>query len=246
MNPNPYGVSQPPSTQTIVSDPAVERAFITKVYTWMALALGITGLVATATASNPALMEWIFSTPFALLGVVAVQLIVVVALSAAVSRLSAGVATGLFIVYAALTGFTFSTLFFVYTAESIGTVFFITAGTFALVSVYGFVTKADLTKVGNLALMGLIGVVIASLVNLFLRSEAVYWIVTYLGVLVFVGLIAYQTQRLKLMANGNVTLGNSEEAVQMQSKASVMGALSLYLNFINLFLMLLRIFGNRR
>lgn len=242
---NPYGIGQP-SSPTTVADPAVERAFITKVYAWMALALGITGLVATATASNPELMAWIFETPFALLGIVAVQLIVVVVLSAAIHRLSTGMATGLFILYSALTGFTLSTLFFVYTAESIGVVFFITAGTFALVSIYGYITKADLTKVGNLAFMGLIGIILASLVNLFLRSEAVYWITTYLSVVVFIVLIAYHTQRIKRMAHGFAGADRDDHVQELQSKASVVGALSLYLSFINLFLNLLRIFGNRR
>lgn len=242
---NPYGIGQP-SSPTTVADPAVERAFVTKVYAWMALALGITGLVATATASNLELMAWIFETPFALVGIVAVQFIVVVVLSAVIHRLSTGMATGLFILYSALTGFTLSTLFFVYTAESIGVVFFITAGTFALVSIYGYITKADLTKVGNLAFMGLIGIILASLVNLFLRSEAVYWITTYLSVVVFVVLIAYYTQRIKRMAHGLAGADRDERVQELQSKASVVGALLLYLSFINLFLNLLRIFGSRR
>ncbi len=139
-------------------------------------------------------------------------------------------------------------MFLIYTAESIATVFFITAGMFAIVSTYGFVTKTDLTKVGNLALMALIGIIIASVVNIFLQSSALYWIVTYLGVIVFVGLIAYDTQRIKRMANGfaTATVDGEEQMVQLQSKATVIGALALYLDFINLFLMLLRILGNRR
>jgi FtsH-binding integral membrane protein len=213
----------------------------------MALALGITGLVATATASNEAFMASLVSGPFMLLLVLA-QLGVVLVLSLAVNKLSTSIATGLFIAYSALTGLTFSTLFLIYTAESIGTVFFITAGMFALVSTYGFVTKTDLTKVGSLAFMALIGIIIASIVNIFLQSTALYWIVTYVGVIVFVGLIAYDTQRLKRMANGFATakVNGEEQMVEVQSKAAVLGALSLYLNFINLFLMLLRIFGNRR
>lgn len=236
----PHELNRAAMTPAAVSDPAIERAFITRVYGWMAIALAITGLVATATAADPALMAWIFDMPLAVFGIVIVQLIIVVMLSAAVHRLSTGVATGLFIAYAALTGFTFSTLFYVYTAESIGVVFFITAGTFALVSLYGFTTKTDLTRVGNLAFMGLIGILLASLINFFLRNEAIYWIVTYVGVLVFVGLIASNTQRIKRMAYG---LGDDGE---LRSKASVVGALSLYLSFINLFLSLLRIFGNRK
>lgn len=243
---NRYGVTQS-QPQPIVSDPAVERAFINKVYVWMALALGITGLVATATYSNEAFMMQLISGPFMLLLVLA-QLGVVLVLSLAVNKLSSGVATGLFIAYAALTGLTFSTLFLVYTAESIATVFFITAGMFAVVSAYGFITKTDLTKVGNIAIMALIGILIASLVNIFLRSSALYWIVSFVGVIVFVALTAYDTQRIKRMANGfaMAKVNGEEQMVQMESKAAVLGALALYLDFINLFLMLLRLFGNRR
>ncbi len=241
---NPYGVTQ---SQPIVSDPAVERAFITKVYMWMALALAITGLVATATFSNEAFMMQLLSGPFMLLLVLA-QLGVVFVLSLAVNKLSSGVATGLFIAYAALTGVTFSTLFLVYTTESIATVFFITAGMFAVISVYGFITKTDLTKVGNIAIMALIGIIIASIVNIFLRSSALYWIVSIVGVVVFVALTAYDTQRIKRMANGFAmqTVDGEEKLVEIKSKAAVLGALALYLDFINLFLMLLRLLGNRR
>ncbi len=240
MTMNTYETNELIGTPTVVADPAIERAFITRVYGWMAIALAITGLVATATATDPALMAWILGTPLGLFGIVSIQLIIVVVLTAAIGRLNAGVATGLFIAYAALTGFTFSTLFYIYTAESIGVVFFITAGTFALVSLYGFTTKTDLTRVGNLAFMGLIGILLASLINLFLRNEGIYWIITYAGVLVFVGLIASKTQQLKRMAHGLSDDG------ELRSKASVVGALSLYLSFINLFLSLLRIFGRRR
>lgn len=239
---NPYGVQ--PQT-AVVSNPAAEREFITKVYGWMALALGITGLVAVATASNAEFMLALTRGP-ALLLLVLAQLATVFVLSLAVNKISSGVATGLFIFYAALTGLTFSTLFMVYTAESIASVFFITAGTFGVVSTYGFITKSDLTKVGNLALMGLIGLIIASLVNLFLRSDALYWVISYVGVAVFVGLIAYDTQRIKRMANGFALSGDTGELVEVKSKSAVLGALSLYLSFINLFLMLLRILGGRR
>jgi hypothetical protein len=211
----------------------------------MAIALAITGLVAVATASNEQFMQALITGPAMLLLIIA-QLGTVLVLSFAINKLSSGAATGLFIGYAALTGLTFSTLFMRYTAESIASVFFITAGTFAIVSVFGFVTKADLTKVGNLALMALIGIILASLVNIFLQSSALYWIVTYLSVAVFIGLIAYQTQQIKRMAYGFAGAGQGDEVMEMQSKASVMGALSLYLSFINLFLSLLRIFGGRR
>jgi hypothetical protein len=244
---NQFGPNQQPIV--ISRDEAVERSFITRVYTWMTIALVVTGLVATATASNVELATVLMTTPGLFMILMIVQIGVVVALSAAIRKLSAGVATGLFIGYAALTGLTFSTLFLRFTAESIGSVFFITAGTFAVVSLYGYTTKTDLTKVGSLALMALIGLIIASLVNLFLQSSALYWIVSFAGVIIFVALIAYDTQRIKMMAYGlaNAGMGADEQQVEaVHTKASVLGALALYLDFINLFLFLLRILGNRR
>jgi uncharacterized protein len=236
MNPmNRFGIPQP----AVVSNPTAERAFITKVYGWMALALAITGMVAIATAANIENVLPLLQGP-GLLVMFGLQIGTVLVLSFAINKLSAGVATGLFVLYAALTGFTLSTLFFVYTASSIASTFFITSATFAVVSAYGYVTKTDLTKLGNLLLMGLIGIIIASLVNFFLQSEAVMWAVTYIGVVIFVGLIAYDTQRIKRMANG---LGEDGD---VQRKAAVIGALALYLDFINLFLRLLRIMGRRR
>ncbi|MCL5995203.1 MAG: Bax inhibitor-1/YccA family protein [Chloroflexi bacterium] len=232
---NRFSVSQ----SNIVVDQAVERNFITKVYGWMALALSITGLVAYATATNPDFITAIAGTPL-LLGIVIAQLVLVVVLSAAIGKLNAGVATGLFIVYSALTGITFALLFYVYTTESIAQVFLITAGTFALVSAYGYVTKRDLTSIGNLLFMGLIGIILASFVNFFLNSSGLYWVLTFVGVIVFVGLIAYDTQRIKRMAYGVSEDGDA------QRKAAVIGALALYLDFINLFIRLLRIFGKRR
>ena len=217
----------------------IERVFITKVYSWMALALAITGVVAVSTAANMEALLPLLAGP-GLIMVVLFQLGIVLALSFLVNKLSPGVATGLFLTYSALTGFTLSTLFFVYTADSLASTFFVTSGTFAAVSAYGYVTKTDLTKIGSLLIMALIGIVIASLVNLFLQSEALSWIVTYVGVIVFVGLIAYDTQRLKRMAVAVSYDGDT------QRKASVLGALALYLDFINLFLKLTRILGNRR
>jgi FtsH-binding integral membrane protein len=231
------GMSQPDTN--IVVDQAVERSFIVKVYYWMTLALAITGLVAVATASNPAILNGIVGTP-AFFVIIIAQLVLVVVLSAAIGKLNAGVATGLFIIYSALTGLTFSVLFLEYTGASIGEVFFITAGTFALVSAYGFVTKRDLTSVGNLLFMALIGIILASIVNIFLQSSALYWILTIVGVIVFVGLIAYDTQRIKRMAY------SVSEGGDIQRKAAVIGALALYLDFINLFIRLLRLFGRRR
>lgn len=227
------------SQTNITIDETAERSFITKVYGWMTLALAITGLVAVATAANPAIMNVITHTP-ALFVVIGAQLILVLVLSAAIRKLSAGLATGLFIVYAALTGLTFSMLFLVYTGSSIAQVFFVTAGTFGLVSFYGYVTKRDLTSIGNLLFMALIGLIVASIVNLLLQSSVLDLIVTLVGILIFVGLIAYDTQRIKRMAAG---IGDDGE---VQRKAAVVGALALYLDFINLFIRLLRLFGKRR
>ena len=224
---------------TDVVDDSIVRGFITKVYGWMSLALVITGLVAISTASNPTFMRVIFGTPLMLV-IIIVQLIMVVVLGAAIGKLSASVATGIFILYSALTGVTFSTLFLVYTGGSIAQGFFVTAGTFGLVSAYGYITRRDLTSIGNLLFMALIGLIAATVVNLFLRSTMLDLIVTCVGVLIFVGLIAYDTQRIKRMA---ISIGNDGD---IQRKAAVLGALTLYLDFINLFLRLLRLFGKRR
>ncbi|MCL4504617.1 MAG: Bax inhibitor-1/YccA family protein [Chloroflexi bacterium] len=228
------------TTQTnVVVDDNVARGFIVKVYGWMTLALVITGIVAIATAANPDFVAAIASTP-AMIALVVGQLVLVVVLSAAIRKLSAGIATGLFIIYSALTGLTFSMLFLIYTGSSIAQVFFITAGTFGLVSAYGYVTKRDLTSIGNLLFMALIGLIVASIVNIFLNSAVFDWILTFVGIVIFVGLIAYDTQRIKRMSAG---LDENGETYQ---KAAVFGALALYLDFINLFIRLLRIFGRQR
>ncbi len=234
---NRFGTSQPQSN--VVVNEEVARGFIVKVYGWMTLALVITGLVAIATAMNPEIMSTI-ATSGAFLFIVIAQLVVVIALSAVVRKLSPGVATGLFILYSALTGLTFSMLFYIYTATSIGQVFIITAGTFGLVSAYGYVTQRDLTSIGNLAFMALIGLILASIVNIFLASSVLDFILSVIGVIIFVGLIAFDTQRIKRMAMG---IGEDGE---VQRKAAVVGALTLYLDFINLFLRLLNLFGRRR
>lgn len=218
---------------------AVQRAFLTQVYGWMALALALTGIVAVAAASNFEAYSWLLvgNARFVLL---LVQLGLVLVLSFLINKLSAGVATGLFLVYSAITGFTLSTLFLIYTAESIGMVFFVTAGTFALVSAYGYLTKRDLSGWGTILIVALIGLLLASLVNWILQSETLMWLLTYAGVVIFVGLIAYRTQMLKNMAIGVSDGGDG------QRKAAVIGAFGLYLDFINLFLRLLRILGRRR
>ncbi len=211
-----------------------------QVYLLMTLGLVITAVVAAWVAGNPRLVTSIFSTLWAPLVLFGVQIGLVIALTAAISKLSPGVAVALFIAYSALTGVTLSLIFLVYTDASIATTFMITAGTFGAMSLFGFVTKRDLTKMGSLLIMLLLGLVLASLVNLFLNSPAVYWIITFVGIAIFVGLIAYDTQKIKRLAASGMATG------QARSSLAVIGALALYLDFINLFLMLLRLFGRRR
>ncbi len=232
-----------PSDQTVVDTTAYEgdiQLVFSQVYLLMTLGLVITAVVAAAVAGSPSLLEFFFSSPLMFIGIVVVELVVVIALSAAITRIPASVAVGLFIVYSVLTGITFSLLFLAYTDSSIATTFLITGGTFGVMSLFGFVTKRDLTKLGNLFIMLLLGFVVASLVNLFLRSEALYWILTFGGIVIFVGLIAYDTQRIKRLAASRLATGQSHSSV------AVLGALRLYLDFINLFLLLLRLFGRRR
>ena len=163
-----------------------------------------------------------------------------IVLSAAINRIQASTAFLLFFVYSALTGLTLSVIFLAYTRASIASTFFVTAGTFAVMSFYGYTTQRDLTSWGSFLFMGLVGIILASLVNIFLHSETIYWVVTYAGILIFVGLTAYDTQTLKAMAQA----GFADE--ETERKSAVMGALRLYLDFINLFLMLLRVMGERR
>ena len=222
-------------------DVAVEQQkFITKVYGWMAGALAITGFVALYTASTPSIIEAIVVNRFLFFGLIIGELLLVGSLVGFVRKLSPVAATAIFILYSVLNGLTLSIIFLIYTAGSIASTFFITAGIFAVMSLYGWFTGNDLTKFGNLLFMLLIGLIIASVVNIFMHSQAIYWIVTYLGVFVFVGLIAYDTQKLKELG-GTVDAASSDGR-----KLAIIGALSLYLDFINLFIMLLRIFGKRR
>ena len=219
---------------------AEQASFIAKVYGWMTAALIITGLVAVWCASNPAAIEFIFGSKLVFWGLIIVEFICVASLVAVIGRISSTTATLIFIGYSALNGLTLSGIFLIYTSESIANTFFITATTFGLMSAYGYFTKRDLTTIGNLAFMALLGLIIASVVNMFLESEMLYWITTYAGILIFVALIAYDTQKIK---NLNV-IGN--EGTEEDKKEAIVGALTLYLDFINLFLYLLRIFGRRK
>ncbi len=218
------------------------NSFVRSVYNWMAVGLAITGVVAYGVANSPGVTEVIFGSQLIFFGLIIAQLAMVYMISARIQRMQASTATMLFIVYSALNGATLSSIFLAYTQSAITSTFFICAATFTACSVYGWTTRRDLTTMGGFLTMGLIGIVIASVVNMFFQSGAVSTIVSYVGVLVFVGLTAYDTQEIKNMAlsqPADIDAG----AVR---KGAILGALKLYLDFINLFLMLLRIFGGRR
>jgi FtsH-binding integral membrane protein len=232
-----------PEMQTYQQRAGVSAAhgdFIRRVYNWMGLGLALTAFVALYTTSNHYLLSLIFGNSLVFFGLIIGELALVIVLGAAINRLQASTATLLFFLYAALNGLTLSVIFLAYTRASITSTFFVTAGTFAVTSFYGYTTQRDLTSWGSFFFMGLIGIIIASVVNIFLHSPMIYWVVTYAGVLIFVGLTAYDTQKLKEMALAGFADDETER------KGAVMGALALYLDFINLFLMLLRILGSRR
>jgi FtsH-binding integral membrane protein len=214
--------------------------FIRRVYNWMGLGLALTAAVALYTASNHYLLNLIFGNSLIFFGLIIAELALVLVLSAAIGRMQSTTGMMLFFLYSALNGLTLSVIFLAYTRASIANTFFVSAGTFGLMSFYGYTTQKDLTSWGSFLFMGLIGIILASVVNIFLHSEMVYWVVTYAGVLIFVGLTAYDTQKLKTMAMAGFASQEDER------KTAVMGALALYLDFINLFLMLLRIMGSRR
>ena len=217
------------------------NAFIRSVYNWMAIGLGLTGLVALYVSNTPALKNLILGNQILFIGLIIAELALVFTISARVHKMQASTATALFVLYSVLNGATFSFIFELYTRASIASTFFVCAATFIACSIYGWTTKRDLTSMGGFMMMGLIGIIIASLVNLFIRSSAMHMIISYIGVLVFIGLTAYDTQHLKTMA---VTQPADIGAGAVR-KGAILGALKLYLDFINLFLMLLRILGNR-
>ena len=210
-----------------------------KVYVWMTLALVITGATAYGVATSPGLMMTIATNQLLFWGLIIAEFGLVIAISAAINKLSLTTATLLFILYSVINGATLSFIFAVYTMSSIASVFFITAGTFAVMAVVGYTTKKDLTSMGKILLMALIGIIIATVVNIFLKSTGLEMIVSYLGVLIFVGLTAYDSQKIKLM------LQTAPDAGEGAQKLALLGALSLYLDFVNLFIYLLRIFGRR-
>ena len=215
-------------------------ALMRKVYVWMSLALIITGITAYGVASSPGLITAFYTNQMLMWGVVIAEFALVFALSAALNRLSLSVATLLFVVYSVLNGVMFSSIFLVYTMSSVANVFFITAGTFAAMAAYGYFTKSNLTTLSKYLFMALIGFVIATVVNIFVGSSMLSLVISYAGVLIFVGLTAYDSQKIKQM------LAQQVDADETAQKIALFGALTLYLDFINLFLYLLRLLGNRR
>jgi hypothetical protein len=215
--------------------------FIRSVYNWMGIGLGLTGFIAFFVSNTPAMVQLIYSNQLLFFGLIAAELGMVFYLSARVQKIQASTATALFVIYSALNGLTLSFIFLVYTPASIASTFFVCAATFIACSIYGYVTKRDLTSLGSFMFMGLIGIIIASVINIFIQSSAMTAIISYIGVFVFIGLTAYDTQKLKHMAR---TQPEGLDAGVVR-KGAIMGALSLYLDFINLFLMLLYIMGNR-
>lgn len=211
-----------------------------KVYTWMTLALVITGITAWVVAHSPAILQMIMTNKILFLGLLFGELILVWSVSAAINRLSLTTATLLFVLYSVLNGVTMSFIFLAYTYESVTNVFLITAGTFAAMAFFGYFTKTDLSSIGRILFMALIGLIIATIVNIFVKNSGFGMILNYLGVLIFVGLTAWDTQKIKQM------LSMAEDTGETAQKVALMGALSLYLDFINLFIHLLRIMGNNR
>ena len=210
------------------------------VYLQMAAALTVTGLTAYFVANSPQLLYSIYSNSASIWVLLIAQFGLVIWLSSRVMKMSMTSATILFILYSVVTGVTFSSIFLLYTMESIASTFFVTAGTFFAMSLIGYTTRMDLSKIGNILYMLLIGLLIATVVNIFVASSGLYWVITYAGVIIFTGLIAWDTQKLKTIF---IEYGSADDNGQ---KLALLGALTLYLDFINLFLFLLRILGGNR
>ncbi len=218
------------------------NSFVRSVYNWMAVGLGLTAFVAYYVANSPAVLQIVYGNPVVLPILIIAELGFVFYLSARIQKISASMATNLFVMYSVLNGITLSSVFLVYTSSSIATTFMVCALTFMACSIYGMVTKRDLSSMAGFLMMGLMGIIIASVVNLFVKSSGMSMVISYIGVLVFVGLTAYDTQKLKSMA---MTLPDNASGAMIR-KGAIMGALSLYLDFVNLFIMLLHIFGSSR
>jgi len=231
-------MSYPPTPLVRADAQLRQRSFLSQVYIWMTAGLLVTSAVAASTANAPSVLNLLYGNPFTIWLLFLAQIGLVIGLSARIDRLAPFTAAALFIAYAALNGLTLSALFLVYTSTSIAQAFLATAATFGVMSLYGATTKRDLSTAGNLLVMALIGFFVGSIVNLFWANSAVYWVLTYLGIAIFIGLAAYDTQQIKQLV----------QQVQDDTSArrlAIIGALKLYLDFINLFVLLLRIFGSR-
>jgi FtsH-binding integral membrane protein len=240
MTPNSYGYPRPHGLEYETgADAAVITRFFNAVYAWMAAGLALTALVAWWVSTRPDIMASVFQGPV-VIGLFVAEIVLVIAISAATERISPAVATLLYLLYSAINGLTLSGLFFVYAHSTLASAFVVTAGMFGAMSLYGMFTKRDLTALGGLLFMALVGLILASVVSIFWRNGVFNAIINYAGVLIFVGLTAYDTQKLKYIARATA---NDPRAA---ARLSVNGALALYLDFLNLFLLLLRIMGNRR
>ncbi len=218
----------------------VDNSFLTRVYGWMSLGLIITGIIAFLVAGSMTMLELIIGNSWIFLGLLVLELGAIVYLSGFIHKMSSVQAAAVFFLYSALNGLTLSYVFIVYTMSSVSSAFIVTAGMFAVISVYGYVTKRDLSTVGHFSLMALVGLILVSVVNFFFKNEGFNLFISYAAVIVFVGLTAYDTQKIKSL-NTSLVVGSEDE-----KKASIIGALTLYLDFINLFLNILRIMGRRR
>lgn len=224
-----------------LAEKTAQSVLFRNVYTWMTLALVITGAVAMYMAKSMTLLSMIMQNSLLFWGILIAELGVVWYLSARIHRISFTSATLLFILYSILNGATLSMIFLIYTMSSIATTFFVTAGTFGVMALFGYVTKKDLTRLGSLCFMEIIGIIIASLVNIFLQNSMMEMIISYIGVLLFVGLTAYDSQKIK-----RLLMQDGVEINETTQKIALLGAMTLYLDFINLFLYLLRILGDRK
>lgn len=222
----------------MTSSVSAQNSLMRNVYVWMTGALIVTALAAYYVATSFELQQLIFGNQIMFWGLIIAEFGIVIALNAAINHISAFTATLLFLLYSAINGATLSSIFLIYSITSIGTTFLITAGTFGAMAIYGTVTKTDLTKIGNLLIMAVIGLIIASIVNIFWGNSTFDLIISGVGVLIFVGLTAYDAQKIKQMLY-------AAEDNEVTQKIAVLGALSLYLDFVNLFLYLLRFFGRR-
>lgn len=213
------------------------KVLMRKVYLWMTLALMITGITAAGVANSPNILALIYSSQVVMWGIIIAEFGLVIYISARLEKLSLSTATTLFALYSILNGVMLSSIFLLYSTVIISKVFFITAGTFGVTALYGYATKKDLSSLGNILFMALIGLVIATVVNVFMKSAMFDLILSYIGVIIFVGLTAWDSQKIKHM------MMVQQDADESAQKLALIGALSLYLDFINLFLYLLRIFG---